>query len=154
MVAEETMSSPPAPRAKSRRLWALAFSTLFALGILWFLWARPDQWSFRRELPWSAGDIHEKSSADGVLPDYDYQLKARITEPEFQVYIAKFKLTPHTPSRQYDESPGPMLGWWQSTNTWWDASPSLSNTFVWQKGTAWTFATYERGYLYLKSTRH
>jgi len=147
-------ANPPNRRNKIRHRWALILATLVVLGIIWFAWARPDEWSFRRELPWSAKDVHEKSSADGVLPDYDYQLKARITEPEFQVYIAKSKLTPQTRTRQYDESPGLMLDWWQYTNTWWDASPSLSNTFVWQKGTEWTFATYEHGYLYLKSTRH
>jgi hypothetical protein len=145
----------PADRLdKSRHRWALTFTTLFVLGIIWFCWARPDEWGFRRELPWTAGDIHEDYETDALLPDYSYQLKARITEAEFQVYIAKFKLTPHTPTRHYAESFDALLGWWQHTNDWWDPSTSLSNTFVWQRGTEWTFAKYEHGYLYLKSMEH
>ena len=154
MVAEKTMSKQADQLDKSRHRWALVLTSLFVLGILWFSWARPDEWGFRRELPGSVEDIHEDYETDSLLPDYSYQLKARITEPEFQAYIAKFKLTPHTPTRQYDESPGPMLDWWQRTNTWWGAVPSLSNTYVRQRGTEWTFATYEHGYLYLKSMEH
>jgi len=124
---------------------------LATVSIVVFLWARFHEWGFRRELPWSAKDVHERYDSDVLLPDYSYNLKAKITQGEFRLYVTKFGLTPHTSTRQYSESPDPILNWQSATNSWWDPSDSMQNTFVWQGGTTWTFAKYERGHLYLES---
>jgi hypothetical protein len=140
--------------SKGKRRWLRILSILFVFGAVWFFWARPDQWRFRRELPWMTKDIHERYWSHGFLPDYSYYLKARITEEQFWRYIAKFKLTPHTSTRQYSESPDPWLDWDPDPYSWWNPSKSLDSTFVWQGHDTWTFAKYERGYLYLVSLNH
>lgn len=127
---------------------------LLTVGAGWFFWTRPDQWSFRRELPWTAEDVHERYWSDGFLPDDSYRLKARITDEQFRRYIAKFELTPHAPTRAYSESPDLYLTWSPRTDTWWDPTDSLESTFVSQDRDTWTFAKHERGYLYLRSLNH
>jgi hypothetical protein len=112
-------------------------------------------WPFRKALPWSAQDIHEWCVAETLLPDYSYQLKARISEQQFRDYIARFGLTPHTPSRAYSDpisltwDPAPEL-----ERDWWDPSESLDATFVRQGNRTWTLAKYEHGFLYLASTAY
>jgi len=113
-------------------------------------------WSFRKALPWSAREVHESYMTDTLLPDYGYQLKARITEKEFRDYIARFDLTPHTATRTYSDDLV-CLSWRYGPGFeggWWDPSDSLDATFVWQGDTTWTFAKYEHGYLYLSSLCH
>jgi hypothetical protein len=143
--------------ASSRRIrnWLRVLVVLFFVGTIWFAWRRPDQWSFRHELPWGAQDVHEWHWSDGLLPDYAYHLKAKITEPEFKRYIAKFGLTPHTATRRYSED---ILLQWSAfgpfNGDWWDPSDSLDGTYVWEHRGTWTFAKYERGRLYLSSIKH
>jgi len=113
-------------------------------------------WGFRKELPWLAGDVHEHYTTDILLPDYSYYLKAKISEAQFQRYIAKFKLTLHTSDRNYTDDTV-WLQWdaHDSTpNHWWDPSKTLNNTYVWQGNDTWIFAKYENGYLYLQSLNH
>jgi len=112
-------------------------------------------WDFRKELPLLASDVHEHFYADGFLPDYSYFLKAKMSEQQFQRYIAKFKLTLHTPDRKYSEDL--WLDWGGShlaPLSWWDPGKTLEHTYVWEGGDTWTFAKYEHGYLYLKSLNH
>jgi len=113
-------------------------------------------WTFRKALPWSAGDVHEWYQTDTLLPDYGYQLKARVSERQFRDYIARFDLTPHTAARAYSDD---ML--WLRWNPapgfeegWWDPSDSLDATFVWQGYHTWIFAKHEHGFLYLASVTH
>jgi hypothetical protein len=151
------VSRNSAQTVKGKRRWLRVLTILFAIGLILFLWARPDQWRFRRELPWRAQDVKEWHQSDGFLPDYSYQLKAKITEEQFHRYIAKFELTPHTPTRKYSDSPEAWLTWHRApgfSGAWWDPSDSLEHTFVWQGNDTWTFAKYERGYLYLASLNH
>lgn len=112
--------------------------------------------SWRHDLPATATDVHEWAWADGFLPDYSYILKAKVSEPDFNVFIRKLKLTPHSPDRQYSDNPA-WLSWSCPpgfTNDWWDASGSLSNTFVDEGHDTWSFAKYENGYLYFQSLNH
>ena len=151
------MNSDTPPKATGKRRWLRIVAILLAVGAVYFLWMRPDQWRFRRELPWSAQGIQEWHWSDGFLPDYSYHLKARITEEQFHTYIAKFGLALHTPTRQYSESPDPWLSWQSAPGFgggWWDPSESLEHTFVRQGHDTWTFAKYERGHLYLASLNH
>jgi hypothetical protein len=113
-------------------------------------------WRFRKELPWSAHDVHEWYMSDTLLPDYSYQLKAQVTEDQFRRYITRFGLTPHTPTRSYSDS-AIWLSWNRAPGFeggWWDPSASLDSTFVWQGYDTWTFAKFENGYLYLASVNH
>ncbi len=146
-------STSPEPVKRKGRRWLLVLAILFVVGAGWFLWARPHQWTFRRELPWSATEIRESYWTEGFLPDYNYYLKARITEKQFQDYLAKFELTPHTPERKYEDEEM-WMEWGYHSNSWWAPSESLEKTFVWQGGHTWTFAKYENGNLYLTSITH
>jgi hypothetical protein len=90
------------------------------------------------------------------LPDYSYNLKARVTEKQFCDYITRFGLTPHTPARTYSDE-AILLSWKMGPGFeagWWDPSDSLDATFVWQNYHTWTFAKYEHGFLYLASITH
>lgn len=146
-------SRPPQPKRFCYNASALLLALyLVGLGLCHYLFT----WGFRQALPWSARDVHEAYWTDSLLPDYTYQLKARITEQQFREYISKFHLTPHTPTRTYSDD-SPCLSWGNvqvSKADWWDPSKSLESTFVWQGGHTWTFAKYERGYLYLGSLDH
>jgi hypothetical protein len=113
-------------------------------------------WSFRKELPWSATDIQEAYHSDTLLPDYDYRLKAKVSEAQFQKYIKKFNLSLHTKDRKYSDDVI-WLHWSapsKSKSGWWNPTDSLTNTFVWQGSDTWIFAKYENGYLYLGSLNH
>jgi len=106
----------------------------------------------RKALPASARDIHEWSGGEeGILAqDYMYLLKARITPDEFDAYVNRFGMTPHTPNRsyQYGFQPGWRIG---QELEWWDPSDDVSNTYVLDHSSAWTYAKYENGYLYVVS---
>ncbi len=106
-------------------------------------------------LPPTATEVQESSWADGFLPDCSYQLKARITEAEFQKFVTDLRLTPHTPDRQYSEDS--WLSWGSSPqfqDVWWDPSEDLSSTFVSEGHDTWTYAKFEKGHLHLKSLIH
>ncbi len=141
------------PKQSERKLY-LQLITVYVLGI--FLCHYLFTWEFRKELPWLAHDVHEQFYTDGLLPDYGYFLKAKISEAEFRDYLTKFSLSPHTSSRTYTDDVG-WLEWNDGISprdSWWNPSPSLDATFVWQGGDTWIFAKYENGYLYLKSLNH
>jgi len=150
----------PDPARKMRLRFGrllLVLAIVSALAAVGFLWFRPDQMPARRALPFGAEGIHEWYRSNGFLPDYSYQLKAKITEEQFRQYVSNLGLTPHTEARQYTQSPIPWLSWRPQpgfTGDWWDPSESLSSTFVRQEGDCWTFAKYENGYLFLASLDH
>ena len=143
-------------RCWPRKRFVALVITLVVVALVWAWWGRMNQWGFRRALPSNAEDVHEWFREDGFLPDYSYQLKAKISDEQFHRYIERFELTPHSPERQYSEGPEPWLSWQNNGPTieWWDPSESLAETFVKQSGDNWTYAKRERGYLYLKSLEH
>ncbi len=111
--------------------------------------------SWRSSLPESATDVHEHVWADGMLPDYDYYLCARVTKAEFEDFVKDLGLTLHTANRVYSESSwlswsGHLLG----DNTWWHPTDRLDGTYVKEGGTTWSFAKYEDGILYFRSLDH
>ena len=115
---------------------------------------KPPSW--RRHLPASATDIQEWSWADGFLPDFSYQLKARVTDAEFHQFVASLGLTPHTPERKYSEA-SHWLSWSPSlrfVGKWWDASNALTSTYVKEGHDTWMFAKHENGFLYFKCFSH
>ena len=128
----------------------------FAVLLLKFAFSPNEKPSWRGRLPASATDIHEWVWADGFLPDYSYLLKARITETEFQQFIAQLGLTPHTPDREYSEE-SHWLSWSAAPGfhgDWWDATPTLDSTYVSEGHDTWAFAKYENGSLYFESLNH
>jgi hypothetical protein len=141
----------------SRKTTVVVFGIVFVIVVLVVAFGqRLTQWPFRHALPSNAQDIHEWFREDGFLPDYAYKLKARISDKEFHAYVKRFELTPHHPDRQYSGDIKPWLHWRSQRPAidWWDPSESLDNTFVRQVGDSWTYAKWERGYLYLKSLDH
>jgi hypothetical protein len=141
--------------AKAKRYkWIVAAGIVAVLGCWegtsW--WRSSNEWPFHRMLPNGAQDVHEWFWHDTLLPDYNYLLKARISLPEFEAYVAHFRLTPHTPSRTYRDSETWFT--WRADADWWDPSESKDTSFVRQEGDGWTYAKYEHGHLYLKSLNH
>jgi hypothetical protein len=116
-------------------------------------WHRWTEWPPHRMLPQDAADVHEWSWEDGLLPDYTYLLKARISQDEFAAYVAHFHLTPHTADRVYTDDADIWFSW-DGAADWWDPSEERDGSFVRQEGDRWTYAKYERGYLYFKSLEH
>ena len=142
-------------------LFVLCQVALFALGFLLFGSGDPfpeageSTISWRTHLPASATEIKESSWADGFLPDYDYYLRAKITEQEFDTFVGDLGLTPHTSDRIYsEESALSWSGHLLEDGSWWSPSSDLSGTFVEEGGTQWTYAKYENGYLYFRSFDH
>jgi hypothetical protein len=111
--------------------------------------------SWRSSLPETATDIEEQAWSDGFLPDYDYYLRARITESEFEKFVKDLELTPHSDTRIYSESS--LLSWSGALigdKEWWNPTEYLEGTYVKEGGTNWTFAKYEDGFLYFRSLDH
>ncbi|MGC3956462.1 MAG: hypothetical protein QM813_00340 [Verrucomicrobiota bacterium] len=120
------------------------------------LFAADSKPSWRQDLPATATDVHEWVWADGFLPDYSYLLKARISEDEFREFVTRLGLTAHTPTREYSED-SVWLSWGAAPGfdgSWWDVSDSLDSTFVSEGHDTWSFAKYEKGYLYFQSLNH
>ncbi len=119
--------------------------------VIWMASPASDEWVFQRKLPRYAQDVRVWKHADGFLPDYMYLLRARISQDDFARYAASLNLTPHSPTRKYEEGPAEQFMDWGRRDDWWDPSPDLAGTFVDQGQDTWTFAKYENGYVYLKS---
>jgi hypothetical protein len=81
---------PPAEQMKFFKKWTYILLIAYITGIGFTRWATI--WPYRRALPWSASDIQERFSTDGLLPDFSYSLKAKISHAEFLEYVAKFQL--------------------------------------------------------------
>ena len=132
----------------------VALIAVFAIAALaWIVSERWNQWEFRRLLPGDAKDVHELIHENGLLPDYTYQLKAKISDEQFRKYVERLGLTPHFSGRPYSDEQH-WLNWQAREPDWWDPSESLDGTYVEQIGDTWTFAKHERGYLYLMSLNH
>ena len=141
---------------KRRTKIILAVALLMLIGGGWWVFSGDGKPSWRRYLPRTATDIHEWAWADGFLPDYSYLLKARITDGEFQTFVTQLGLTPHTADRNYSDD-SHWLSWQRApgfNENWWDASPALDSTYVWQGKDTWAFAKYENGFLYFQSLNH
>jgi hypothetical protein len=141
------------------RLWVAVtimalLPTLLAIsGWIW-LQSGDSEWGYRKALPKDTIEICEYRHADGFLPDHNYFLKAAIAESDFEPYVKKFGMTPHTTDRKYigGFSGGPN---WNNGPDWWKPSNNNSRTYSDQPAEdAWLFAKYENGYLYLHSYVH
>ena len=123
----------------------------------WYFWPPPDE-IFQKKLPPTAKEVQVWLQEDGLLPDYTYLLRARITKEEFEQYVAELSLTPHSAERKYDDSVAwlswsaqPLRG---SAPEWWIPTRAQETTFVRQERQNWTYAKHENGYVYLKSLNH
>ncbi len=109
----------------------------------------------RKALPFTAQDVHDWSWEEGgeTGQDYCYMVKAKITPEEFRQYINRFGLTLHTPTRRYsmDYSPGWNGCTFIEKPDWWTPSDDMSGTYVHDYGSAWVYAKYEGGYIFVVS---
>lgn len=112
----------------------VALSYLVSLGL-----ARQITWPMRRHLPWSATIVEESVWADGLLPDYDYSLTARMHESHFLPYVARLGLAEHA----YDE-----LKWVGLPD---EATGSDIYAHEWSQGG--TYAAFANGRVYVHSFR-
>lgn len=81
----------PAPELRPfLKRYTVIFLTAYVAGIGLTYWAT--LWPYRKDLPWSATQIEERYSTDGFLPDYDYRLKAKISETDFKEYVEHYRL--------------------------------------------------------------
>lgn len=159
-------------RKQFGRRWSVVIGVLY-LGCVGIGY-RATLWRYRTVLPWSASEIHDSNNWGALTSDGMYWLKARITRAEFDAYVAEFNLKPYIPDPRASDSesggigvPGlpkfglePLWGWAgprthgtrdSGWDPWWDPSRELTETHYSRRGMAWTFAKYERGYLYLHS---
>lgn len=147
---------------KRRKIAILALTSTAAIGVALYQCAvgvsaggSEQTWGYRRLLPPTAEDIHEVYWEDKFLPDYEYRLRARVTEPEFQEYVTRLGCAPHAPTRTYYPITGtvsPSPGWSSRGGpSWWHPSESLDKTFVRQNGNEWIQVKYEDGYLYVNA---
>jgi hypothetical protein len=89
-------------------------------------------------LPWSASDVRESYWGETLLPDFEYRLKARVSEGELYRYLARRTMDPVS----HDVAmPGPPYG--ERDASWWDPP---SATHMSQRGER---AGYRDGYLYV-----
>lgn len=67
-------------------------------------------WPPHRALPWSATEVHEEAETEWLLPDYGYELSARITPAAFEDYLRDVGLDERDrvegPGRRYLEESG------------------------------------------------
>lgn len=121
---------------------------------LYFVVVQPEH----RALPWSARQIQEYYWSETLLPDFQYCLKARISEDEFKTYVSKLGLITLTEKR-VNEGQAPSLAWPRSFTdddlNWWNP-PGIQKgkTYVHQSGDTWVFASYEKGWLYVAAYNH
>jgi len=109
------------------------------------------------KLPDGATGVREFHWADGVAPDFQYLLRARIDEADFAEYVEDLgKMELHAAGREYGDDPV-WLDWSAPSRfdgDWWDPSDNLDGTYVNQSVEMWEFVKYERGYLYVKALDH
>jgi hypothetical protein len=142
-------------RAKTRHSKIIGLQQIIllivALSVIHFKAYDNDTWGFRKQLPWSASDIHEWYWEEGFLPDYSYCLKAKMSEEAFLDYVQEFGLKKKEMplENEYVRWSGP-----RTEESWWDVSTNLDDTYMFidAQGDSWTLAKYENGYLYLHSS--
>jgi len=112
----------------------------------------------RRALPWTAREVHEWQWNEPGLTgqDYTYLVKARISERQFDAYVDRLDLSPHSPDRDYEHSGfspnwDPHLPGTDQSPVWWDPSASLDGTYVYDGGSWWIVAKWENGIVYAVS---
>ena len=109
---------------------------------------------YEKALPDLVGDYHVYRDDLGI--DWAFCLKAKMDEANYEVYRQGFPdFLPHTEERVYLDDD--LWLDWQfgcDSQAWWDASDSLSSTFVYQQGHAWTLMKYEKGWLYINGHSH
>lgn len=119
----------------------LLFPVLFSVGGIFFSYYLYASY-FRRNLPWSATEIHEYCWEDGFLPDYECYLKARVTREQFSDYIGSNNLDSGKNCRFENTVRNAKIDWWDP--------PFESGTCFLKRETGTNVtATYHSGFLYL-----
>ncbi|HYV55466.1 MAG TPA: hypothetical protein VE933_12845 [Chitinophagaceae bacterium] len=115
------------------------------------------EWEYRKLLPHSASQIKEFYWKDGFLPDYEYYLRAKIDQRDFNWYCDSLGLELHTDVSKYTDEIGNLNtigGYAEELKEWWNIDGNNDSLFVWQNGHEWNIARYYNGYLYLYAHEH
>ena len=110
-------------------------------------------WPPHRALPWSATEVHELALTDGFLPDFSYQLKARIPPDALDASIQELGLTGHgvevlpSPAR-----PEAVWGPTFASNPWWDPPEGLGQHWRQESRDFRVEAWYHDGWLYVSAS--
>lgn len=102
------------------------------------LFTRPQ----RMALPWSATQVQEYLWQDSFLPDFEYCLKAKISEGDFENYVDHYNLT--------HPIEGHVIGGGCSAE-WWDISMGYG-AYGKVEGDREMLATYKNGFIYVVSS--
>ncbi|MEA3396034.1 MAG: hypothetical protein U9R05_01050 [Chloroflexota bacterium] len=102
---------------------------------------------FRAALPPDARNVQDGSI--DLFPDWEYYLKAEISQETFDGYVQDLGLYPCW------DQPCSWVGWHTfSSPAWWDPTEDISQTYCTEDGDVWTLAKYEAGQLYLRAFSH
>jgi len=133
---------------------AIIGSVLLAVAIGWCGWAFLVRSDYRKALPPTATDIHEKRV--DMFPDYTLFLKARMAREDYDAYVKKVGLGP--PLKIQTNSPWEMWaegdGWGAKPPAWWNPTSADPGSVGASSGRANTLAQYENGYLYLVNFKY
>jgi len=106
-------------------------------------------------LPSSATEVNEfQSNYSGATTDYFWLVKAKITEDEFQEYVATLGLVPYEGVNGLGRLPqNPWQGHSRCGN-WWDPTESMSNTYYdgTMTGSGCALSKHENGYAYYRES--
>lgn len=135
---------------------------LLAHGVAWFIFGSPfnnesdypPQWE--PDLPKTATEIHEDGGGEKLIGEFWNRLRAKVSESEFIEFCERWEMKLHTPEREYEDSDRKISwnGYPADCGGWWVPTDSIEDTYVWQEGTEWWLAKYEKGYLYFHSFKH
>ena len=120
------------------------------------IWWDINRTGFRKNLPWSARNIFDREwDEPGILSqDYCILMRAEIPKAEMAEYMERINLKP-VPAAIISERPY-WLDWggciWDGGNPdWWDPTSDTSGTYYWSSNSAWSYAKWENGKVYVKS---
>lgn len=128
------------PSRASRAVLPVLLCAVWLAGIPWTY--SLTTWSYRKALPWSATDISEHAWTEGFLPDYSYWMRAKISETQFEAYVAKYAL-----QQSKDDSYS-----WQSDEhkpSWFKSQSIEDKLFKAEDGRWFMCAFYDSGFIYV-----
>ena len=82
---------------KRRWIWILGVAVVLALAGGWTM-RKLNEWPARRHLPGGAVVIEERIQDELFLPDFTYEMRARMSAEQFAEWMARLKLAPVGPA--------------------------------------------------------
>ena len=142
MNSEQTSMIESMKISFANRKIALSFLAFLSTSCIILVLLQYSKNYYVRKLPNNASEILEDTI---IFTDYNYKLRAKISEDDYYVYVKILGL-----KKGIDES----ISWQKSSSiTWWDPTRSNANTYyskMKKRDTvAYITTKYENGYLYL-----